>query len=206
MLSGNTTTVSGTLTSTPTSTYLIEVFANNVGTKAAAEGEIFIGSTIVTTDGRGVIDFDGTSHKDVVAGQFITATATSVRNAEEVESVSVAGIGQRLLWDTSEFSVAIELEESPNQIPVANAGGPYFVGEGSSIELDGSRSTDPDLTTLTFQWDLDGDNVFGETGSAAGRGDEVGAKPTFLAAGLNGFAGSSVTVALRVTDDYGATE
>ena len=44
--------------------------------------------------------------------------------------------------------------------------------------LNGSGS-DPEGDPLTFTWDLDGDGVFGETGLAADRGDEVGASPTF---------------------------
>ncbi|QDU21299.1 PKD domain-containing protein [Urbifossiella limnaea] len=96
---------------------------------------------------------------------------------------------------------------SVNAPPTANAGGPYTVAEGGSVTLDGSGSSDPDQSagTLTYTWDLDGDNVFGETGAAAGRGDEVGVNPTFSAAGLDGFAGAAVAVRLRVTDSAGAS-
>ncbi|EMI21720.1 fibrinogen-binding protein [Rhodopirellula maiorica SM1] len=56
---------------------------------------------------------------------------------------------------------------STNQSPVADAGGPYAVNEGASIILDGTGSTDPDGDRLKYLWDLDGDGVFGETGSSA---------------------------------------
>jgi hypothetical protein len=56
---------------------------------------------------------------------------------------------------------------------------------------------------VTPEWDLDGDGVFGETGTAATRGDEVGLAPTFSAGSLDGPA--SVAVALRVTDGSGQT-
>lgn len=79
--------------------------------------------------------------------------------------------------------------------PVANAGGPYVVAEGSSISLDGSASTG---SGLTYAWDLDGDGIYGETGSSATRGDETGATPTFSAAGLDG--PGTWNVGLRVTD------
>jgi hypothetical protein len=87
---------------------------------------------------------------------------------------------------------------SLNSPPFADAGGPYTVPEGGSIVLDGSGSSDPDQSSasLTYAWDLDGDNVFGEAG-------ETGATPTFSAAGLDGFTGSTFTVKLRVTDDEG---
>ena len=73
-----------------------------------------------------------------------------------------------------------------NQPPVAEANGPYTVPEGGSVTLDGSGSSDPDPgDTLTYAWDLDGDDIYGETGADAA-GDETGATPTFSAAGLDG--------------------
>src|SRR5262249_7877738 len=61
--------------------------------------------------------------------------------------------------------------------------------------------SDPDAgDTLTYEWDLDGDGNYGETGAAAGHGDETGASPTFSAAGLGL---GPVTVSLRVTDGGG---
>jgi type VI protein secretion system component Hcp len=90
--------------------------------------------------------------------------------------------------------------------PSADAGGPYQVGDGQSVALSGAGSFDPDqdAATLTYEWDLDGDGVFGETGAGAERGDEVGATPTFSAAGL--FGPQTRTLSLRVTDATGKTD
>ena len=55
--------------------------------------------------------------------------------------------------------------------------------------------------SLTYQWDLDGDGLFGELGPDAARGDEWGTRPVFSAAGLDG--PTSVTVRLRVFDPAG---
>jgi len=87
--------------------------------------------------------------------------------------------------------------------PVAKAGGPYRVLKGHSVVLDASQSSDPldPAGALRYEWDLDGDGIFGETGAAALRGDEIGANPTFSAAGLS--APSTLTVALRVTNRLG---
>jgi hypothetical protein len=106
---------------------------------------------------------------------------------------------------TSTIDIGAYEFQSPNQPPVARAGGPYTVAEGGSVTLDASGTTDPDQpsTTLTYQWDLDGDGIYGETGAAATRGNETGMTPTFSAAGLDG--PSSVTVSLRVTDNGGLT-
>ncbi len=90
-----------------------------------------------------------------------------------------------------------------NVQPTADAGGPYSVPEGGTVELNAAASSDPNQTTstLTFLWDLDSDGTFGETGVGAERGDEVGISPTFSAAGLDG--PSSVTVDLQVIDNGG---
>ncbi|UCE50623.1 MAG: cadherin domain-containing protein, partial [Phycisphaerales bacterium] len=80
-----------------------------------------------------------------------------------------------------------------NRPPVADAGGPYTVPEGGSVELDASGTTDPDLPdeVLTYEWDLDGDGEYD---------DATGIYPTFSAALLDG--PSSITVGLKVTDSY----
>jgi CSLREA domain-containing protein len=95
---------------------------------------------------------------------------------------------------------AFEVQSTANTPPTANAGGSYVVNEGRSVLLTGLGSTDPDQpsSTLLYEWDLDGDGRFGETGAAAGRGNETGFAPTFSAAGLDG--PSSVSVAMRVSD------
>lgn len=91
----------------------------------------------------------------------------------------------------------------PNAPPQADAGGPYEVVEGGTVRLSASATTDPDLPSdvLTYVWDLDGDQIYGETGLSAERGDELGIAPQFNAAGVDG--PSRVTVYLQVTDRHG---
>ena len=102
--------------------------------------------------------------------------------------------------------------------PEAVPGSGYSVPEGGSIGLDGSGSYDPEESftwespithivhnlaldsIVLYEWDLDQDGIFGETGPSAERGDEVGPNPTFSAAGLDGDDDSPWTVYLRVTD------
>lgn len=45
-----------------------------------------------------------------------------------------------------------QMMDAVNQPPVADAGGPYDVDEGSSVQLDGTGSSDPDGDTLTYSW------------------------------------------------------
>lgn len=87
-----------------------------------------------------------------------------------------------------------------NNLPWANAGGPYLVGEGGLVGLDGSASSDPeqiDNTTLTYQWDLDYD---GSTFDV----DATGIWADFSALAIDGPA--TRTVALRVTNDGGFSD
>ena len=92
--------------------------------------------------------------------------------------------------DTATIAIA-------NVAPTADAGGPYTVAEDGVITLSGS-ATDPAGTQdpLSYAWDLDGDGQYD---------DATGPTPTFSAAGLDGYEGSSVVVRLRVTDDEGAS-
>ena len=98
----------------------------------------------------------------------------------------------------------LTMHQFSNTPPVANAGGPYTVDEGGTLELSGAGSYDAQQTTssLIYDWDLDGDGVFGESGANAGRGDENVMNPVFSAHGLDG--PGTFTVSLRVTDGFGA--
>ncbi|MEM7112600.1 MAG: PKD domain-containing protein [Chloroflexota bacterium] len=81
----------------------------------------------------------------------------------------------------------------PNVAPTAHAGDDIVIWEGSTVQLDGRQSFDPEINdTLTYEWDLDYDGDSFEV-------DATGAEPTFLAE--NGPA--TRTAALRVTDDDG---
>ncbi len=96
-------------------------------------------------------------------------------------------------------AVTIELG---NTAPMAVAGGPYAADEDGSVQLSADGSTDPGDASLTYLWDLDGDGLFGETGSGATRGVEQGVSPSFVPLGLDG--PTSTTVQLQVLDSVGA--
>ncbi|MCA9173187.1 MAG: PQQ-binding-like beta-propeller repeat protein [Planctomycetales bacterium] len=78
------------------------------------------------------------------------------------------------------------------------------IPEGVSLELSGERSTDPEQQPLQYLWDLDGDGIFGETGSAAVVGDEVGAIVTVDGSQLDGAAQRMFS--LRVVDHKGLAD
>jgi RHS repeat-associated protein len=63
------------------------------------------------------------------------------------------------------------------QPPVANAGMNQSVPLGSTVQLDGSGSTDPNGLSLTYQWSL----TAKPSGSAATLSSSTAVKPTFIA-------------------------
>lgn len=83
---------------------------------------------------------------------------------------------------------------APNQAPVANAGGPYNVNEGSTSLLDASGSYDADGTIASYAWDLDNNGVYETVGNPMG----------FDASSIDGPLGPFV-IGLKVTDNLGAT-
>ncbi len=75
------TTVRGTLNSTPNKTFTVRFFSNPSGTD---EGRTFIGQKTVTTDASGNVTFAFSPSQKVGVGRTVTATATSpVGNTSE---------------------------------------------------------------------------------------------------------------------------
>ncbi len=64
-----------------------------------------------------------------------------------------------------------------NSAPVANAGADQNVTNGATVTLDGSGSSDADLDTLTYSWEL----TAAPADSTAALSDTAAAKPTFVA-------------------------
>ncbi len=76
--SGGVTTVQGTLTSTPNTTYTLEFFSNPDG--PTSQGKTFLRRITVKTDATGKATFTATFVDEVGPGQSITATATDPLN------------------------------------------------------------------------------------------------------------------------------
>jgi PKD repeat protein/uncharacterized protein YgiM (DUF1202 family) len=86
-------------------------------------------------------------------------------------------------------------DQPTNEAPQAEPGGTYTVNEGSLVTFDGSGSKDPDGSIVKYEWDFDYDGrVFTvhATGQTASTGYPDGP--------------ATVTIALRVTDDRGASQ
>ena len=121
---GTGTRIQGVLHSAPDTTYDLD-FYENAGCsnfpREFLEGEVYIGSNQVTTDGAGEAIIDVTIPVSVAAGARIAATATDPSG------------------NTSEFSQRILFSVSPTSGPAAG---------GTIVGITGTDLTDP--TTLTF--------------------------------------------------------
>ena len=80
----------------------------------------------------------------------------------------------------------------PPKPPTVDAGGPYDVVEGDTVDVSATGSQ-PDGQTLTYRWDLDNDGTFETPGQSA----------TFSAAGLPAL--TTRTIAVRATAPTGLT-
>ena len=121
---GGSTRIQGILHSSPSTTFALDFYANPACSnfpREFLEGETYIGSSQVTTDGSGKFEFDVTLPVALEAGARVTATATDP-----------AG-------NTSEFSQRIIFSISPTSGPGTG---------GAAIAVSGTDFADP--TTLTF--------------------------------------------------------
>lgn len=94
-------------------------------------------------------------------------------------------------------SVTIHVQEPNNLPPVAEAGGPYTVDEGSSVTVDASGSSDPDGDTLTYTWDLNNDGTYETQSEIAIFSPQDG--PATLTVGLQVSDGKGISDADTVT-------
>ena len=121
---GGSTRIQGILHSSPSTTFDLDFYANPACSNFPREflqGETYLGSSQVTTDGSGTFAFDVTLPVAVEAGARVTATATDPGG------------------NTSELSQRIIFSISPPSGPGAG---------GTSIAVAGTDFADP--TTLTF--------------------------------------------------------
>jgi len=122
----------------------------------------------------------------------VPSTASAGDYTAQIKAVpSITGVGQG-----AGTAVTLSVTQAQqNRPPVGEAGGPYSVHRGGTIQLDGSASFDPDGDTISYAWDLHYDGTTFDV-------ESTDQKPTFDASGMA--YGASQTVALCVTDSHGA--
>jgi|GEM_PF-1784339 len=91
------------------------------------------------------------------------------------------------------YQVAVVAGFTPNQPPVADAGGSYSGKVGTSVILDAGNSHDPGGNIVLYEWDWENDGIF----------DESTTQPTNTHTWDQSYDGN---VRLRVTDEEGFIE
>jgi parallel beta-helix repeat protein len=167
-----TTIITGTLNSTANTTFTLEFFGVlSCDGSGHGEGQAYLGSDTVTTDGSGDVSFVSVVFRAAPQNGFVTATATDPGG------------------NTSEFSSCAGPAISNND-PVADAGPDQLVLEDDFVTLFGRDSYDPDLGPLDFGWTQTGGPVVNLSNPSA-------ADPTFHAP----IGGGVLTFTLVVTDN-----
>jgi len=167
-----TVTDDGGLTATDTAD--VTIAANQLPTANAGPAQPGLTGDVVTFDGTGSSDFDGTiaSYEwDFGDGSPITAEnalaePSHIYAFDALEAYpktytvtltvtdNAGGVSDPVTTD-ADISAA-------NQPPIAEAGGPYttsLLADSGFVEFDGTASTDPEGLALSYAWDFGDDNV-----------------------------------------------
>ncbi len=142
----------------------------------------FSGSASSDPDGN-IVAYDW-NFGDGSAGTGVNPTHTY--NADGAFTVTLTVTDNAGATGTASTTATIALG---NQAPTANPNGPYFGTVGSQVMFDGSSSSDPDGTIVSYSWN------FGDGASGTG----VNPTHTYSAAG-------TYNVTLTVMDNAGASD
>ena len=114
---GTTTTIGGTLTSTPSTAFRVEFFsAPAADASGNGEGRAFLGFANFTTNAAGIVTINYTASTPVLGGQIVSATATNA-----------------LTGDTSEFSNA-QTVTGPATAAAVSVSGSVRTAQGRGIK------------------------------------------------------------------------
>ena len=173
VVSAGTATISGTLNSTPSTTFRLEFFSNAACDGSGnGEGQTFIGFTNVTTDGAGNASFGPINFPASNAQPVITATATDPGNntsefsaclgAPPLPTLSIADVAQNEgNSGTTPFVFTVTLSAASASTVTVN----YATADGTAsapsdyAAAAGTLTFNPGVTTQTITVNVVGDTA-----------------------------------------------
>ena len=178
----------------------------------AAGMEVILDGTGSTVDRRrSIISYNwirtgGTGGESIVLTGANTARLSFTNNALDAGADDVTHVFALTVTDnagnsdTDTVTITVEAPEVPNLPPVANAGQDQIVVSGTTVQLDGSNSSDTDGTIASWSWTRTG----GTGVHAVALTGANTARPTFIADTLSpGARNVTHAFTLRVTDSAG---
>jgi len=174
------------------------------------------GDFIVSWEGNGTGDSSGVFARRYLANGTAQGTEFRVNQtttgSQQYASLAMVDLDNYVVVWSGDGNQTGEVDTSgvfarqygtANIAPTANAGGSYVISEGDSLNLIGTASSDPDLNTLTYAWDLDNDGNFGEAG------EPTTVSPTVSWSTLQSFGitnDGTYTIGLQVNDGNGGID
>ena len=185
------TTIAGTLNSTASTAFAIDLFASAVSTASNREGQFFLGTVPVTTDGAGNASFSlpASIPAPVPAGFLITATATDPQGNTSEFASPVAVTGTAVAQDVALTSTVASTAKSGMTLTY------IFTLKNLSASASGPLTfSDPLPVGLTFV------SVTSNAGTTSNSGNTVTANMSSLA----GNASATITITATVDKSVAA--
>jgi Fungalysin metallopeptidase (M36)/PKD domain/Fungalysin/Thermolysin Propeptide Motif len=137
---------------------------------------------------------------------ILTADQTDYSGADKCTIWGVfaaSEMGKSATSSSDQKTVAAGTDGPAECTPVANIGGPYSVGEGASVPLDASGTTENGDGPFTYAWDLDNDGQYDNATGKAPAGVAFGQDGTYpvkvKVTNANGFS-SVASIDVTVTN------
>ncbi len=131
---GGSTTVNGTLNSTPSTSFTIEMFYTYAcDASGNGEGQTLFGSVVAATDGAGNVTFGPTFAGEIPAGRFVTATATDPSGNTSEFSACIPSLDDADDDDDGFTDVAEASIGTGSQDPCGNDGWPAELVDDNNI-------------------------------------------------------------------------
>jgi CSLREA domain-containing protein len=158
---GTSTTIEGTLDSTPDAAFSLRFFINNACDPSGyGEGETFLGAINVVTDGSGIADFNVALPEGAPEGSFVTATATDSNNNTSEFSACQVVFSSNLPPTADDDAAATDEDTSVEVDVLANDDDPDSEIDATTVVVtsgpgNGSTAVDPATGAVTYTPDAD---------------------------------------------------